>query len=241
MVAGARCLKEHPELGKLLIEGKVNLSNIAIAAKSIKAKETKIEEIVGKSYREVQMLTTPASESKPKERIRPIVLAKKAPKSCAPSEKHQLREERYEIKFSVTKEVYEEFQELRAELSNQLGSDLSFEAVFKKLLSAHKGKIIRKSSKKGRTDTRRIPVSVKREVTKRDGGQCTYIARDGTRCTEKRYLQFDHDIPYAVGGKSDANNLRLMCPAHNKLMAEEGLTKTYIKSRQKAKLKLRVL
>ena len=64
-VAGARCLREHPEVAELLLEGKVTLCNIATAAKSIRAEETKIEEIVGKSKREVQMLVTPPVEKKP--------------------------------------------------------------------------------------------------------------------------------------------------------------------------------
>jgi len=223
-VAGARCLREHPELAKLLVDGKINLSNIAIAAKSIKSNETTIEEIVGKSHRAVQMLITPASKSKPKERIKPIVLAKKVSASSMAPEgrpKKAEREERYEIKFSVTKEVYEEFEEIRAELSNKLGADLSIEAVFKKLLSLHKNKVMREASKPVRTDTRRISTFVKRQVIKRDHGQCTYVGRDGTRCTEKRYLDFDHIVPFAKGGRSEVGNIRLLCKAHNRLCAEE--------------------
>ena len=58
-------MREHPEVAELFLEGKVTLCNIATAAKSIRAEETKIEEIVGKSKREVQMLVTPPVEKKP--------------------------------------------------------------------------------------------------------------------------------------------------------------------------------
>ena len=56
-------------------------------------------------------------------------------------------------------------------------------------------------------------VDVKHAVTKRDQCQCTFVAADGKRCSETRNLQFDHVRPHALGGKSSAENLRLLCPA----------------------------
>jgi 5-methylcytosine-specific restriction endonuclease McrA len=71
--------------------------------------------------------------------------------------------------------------------------------------------------------SRYIPSHVKIEVWKRDSGQCTYCDKEtGERCPCKRGLQFDHIEPFAWGGKSnDVSNIRLLCEAHNKLMAEE--------------------
>lgn len=70
---------------------------------------------------------------------------------------------------------------------------------------------------------RHIPASVRDEVQLRDGGQCAYVASDGTRCEERHYLQIDHVRPYAAGGGNDAANLRLLCPGHNRLAAEKTL------------------
>ena len=62
--------------------------------------------------------------------------------------------------------------------------------------------------------SRHIPAGVKREVWKRDGGQCAFVGSCG-RCTERGLLEFHHVIPYADGGPATAENLQLRCAAHN--------------------------
>jgi hypothetical protein len=68
--------------------------------------------------------------------------------------------------------------------------------------------------------TRHIPQTVRDEVFVRDGGRCTYVGPDGRRCGETWNLEIDHIIPYAKGGSNAPENLRLLCPAHNRLAAE---------------------
>jgi hypothetical protein len=56
---------------------------------------------------------------------------------------------------------------------------------------------------------RMIPTEVKREVWKRDGGQCR-------RCGSTDNLHFDHIIPFSRGGSSIlAENIQLLCARHN--------------------------
>ena len=69
-------------------------------------------------------------------------------------------------------------------------------------------------------DSRHIPAEVKRAVWQRDGGQCTYTSDTGHRCEERSGLEYDHIVPYALGGEATAGNIRLLCPAHNQLEAE---------------------
>ena len=60
-----------------------------------------------------------------------------------------------------------------------------------------------------RLNDRVIPSDVKREVYKRDGGQCV-------KCHRKDNLHFDHDLPYSLGGTSIlAENIQLLCAFHN--------------------------
>jgi hypothetical protein len=75
--------------------------------------------------------------------------------------------------------------------------------------------------------SRYIPSHIKIEVWKRDAGQCTYRdVETGERCPCKRGLQFDHIEPFAWGGKSNTpSNIRLLCDAHNRLMAEQHFGK----------------
>jgi len=60
-----------------------------------------------------------------------------------------------------------------------------------------------------RNHTRLIPSEVKKNVWKRDQGQCVI-------CGNNKNLHFDHDLPYSKGGTSlSAKNVRLLCMNHN--------------------------
>jgi 5-methylcytosine-specific restriction endonuclease McrA len=80
-------------------------------------------------------------------------------------------------------------------------------------------------------DSRYIPSALRREVCLRDGGQCTFVSKTGTRCGSRRDLEFDHIVPFARGGAMTRDNLRLMCRAHNALLAEREYGRGYVKSR----------
>jgi 5-methylcytosine-specific restriction endonuclease McrA len=68
--------------------------------------------------------------------------------------------------------------------------------------------------------TRHIPRATKREVSKRDGGQCTHVAPDGRRCSERHFLEFHHIRPYAQGGEATVDNITLRCRRHNQYEAD---------------------
>ncbi|MDZ4786301.1 MAG: hypothetical protein SGJ02_09530 [bacterium] len=65
-----------------------------------------------------------------------------------------------------------------------------------------------------------VPVSLKREIYKRDNAQCSFVSDNGIRCTEKHYLEFDHVMPFGIGGKTNKDNLRLLYSGHNKHVSE---------------------
>lgn len=69
-------------------------------------------------------------------------------------------------------------------------------------------------------ETRRIPRWVRDRVWRRDEGRCAFISPDGRRCAARSGLEFDHVKPWALGGGSDdPRNVRLLCRAHNLLLA----------------------
>ena len=63
-------------------------------------------------------------------------------------------------------------------------------------------------------DSRHIPAEVKRAVWVRDLGRCAFVGA-GRRCEERRFLEFHHVKPYAVGGEPTAANIQLRCRKHN--------------------------
>ena len=68
--------------------------------------------------------------------------------------------------------------------------------------------------------TRYIPISIKREVWRRDRSKCSYFdSNTNRRCGSHYGLELDHIIPFSTGGKATVENLRLTCPAHNQLAA----------------------
>lgn len=66
------------------------------------------------------------------------------------------------------------------------------------------------------TRSRHIPAAVKDEVWSRDGGRCAFSSAEGRVCGSRSALEFDHIRPWALGGTSDAANIRLLCRAHNR-------------------------
>jgi hypothetical protein len=65
-----------------------------------------------------------------------------------------------------------------------------------------------------------VPAAVQRAVWIRDEGRCAYVAPNGRRCTERVFLDFHHEDPYAIGGEATVENISLRCRAHNKYEAE---------------------
>jgi hypothetical protein len=61
---------------------------------------------------------------------------------------------------------------------------------------------------------------VRRAVRRRDGEQCSFVLLDGSRCPERRGLEFHHRHPYGRGGTHEPDNICLMCRQHNAYAAE---------------------
>jgi hypothetical protein len=74
----------------------------------------------------------------------------------------------------------------------------------------------------------RIPNAVRRDIFERDGTRCAYISPDGHRCSATAFLELDHIRPRALGGQHDAENLRVLCRAHNQLHAEQTFSRDHV-------------
>ena len=76
-----------------------------------------------------------------------------------------------------------------------------------------------------------IPRAVRRAVFERDGHQCTFVGRDGRRCTSRTRLELDHIRPRACGGLGTEDNLRVECRAHNARQARAVFGRDAIEQR----------
>jgi 5-methylcytosine-specific restriction endonuclease McrA len=94
------------------------------------------------------------------------------------------------------------------------------------------------------TGARRIPKALRRLVWERDGGRCTFVSADGHQCGETMRVEVEHITPVALGGEPTAENLRLLCSAHNQHEARRVLgservgRRREIAQRERAKSKL---
>ena len=88
----------------------------------------------------------------------------------------------------------------------------------------------RRSSGEGR----HIPEAVKRQVFERDGGQCTFKSDTGRRCESRDNIEFDHVLLVARGGDSSADNIQLLCRAHNQLRAEQTFGPGFMRDKRRA-------
>jgi 5-methylcytosine-specific restriction endonuclease McrA len=76
--------------------------------------------------------------------------------------------------------------------------------------------------------SRYVPVAVRDEVWRRDGGQCAFVGSTARRCGSRHQLELHHLDPFAMGGPSTAANLALRCRAHNRHAAEQDYGPDYI-------------
>jgi hypothetical protein len=158
--------------------------------------------------------------------------------------------ERYRVQFTVGQETHDKLRRLQDLLRREIPDGdpgaifdravaLLLEKVEKQKLGAaprprSSGAIRPGTDREAWVETpesRDIPRNVKREVWRRDGGQCAYVGPNGHRCPERTFLEFHHIVPYAHGGRATIDNISLRCHRHNQYEAElvfgpHGVSKT---------------
>jgi hypothetical protein len=138
---------------------------------------------------------------------------------------------RYKVTFTAGAGLHEKLERLRALMRPQVpDGDLAAlieQAVTEKLerLEARRfGRTGKPRKTLMDTDTsassRHIPAAVKRFVAQRDGMRCRYVDEQGRRCSERHRLEFHHRHPFGFGGDHRPDAICLMCPSHNRLLAE---------------------
>jgi hypothetical protein len=152
--------------------------------------------------------------------------------SARPATMQPLAPARYKVEFTASAELHDKLERLQALMRSSVpDGDLAMiidVAVTEKLERLEAKRFAKTSSPRkslGETDTtpgsRHIPAAVRRAVHERDGGRCTFQDVHGRRCTARDRLEFHHHRqPFGRGGEHSVYNIRLMCRAHNQLLAE---------------------
>jgi len=146
---------------------------------------------------------------------------------------------RYLFRFTGSSELLAKYNRVRACLSGRKTESMEtlFEAGLDALLDkqdperrlarrrarATAGAEERPTVSRTKSRARWISAPLRDAVWERDGGRCSFTEPNGVRCPSRERLEIDHIRPFALGGASDdAANLRLLCRAHNQLLARRA-------------------
>ena len=196
-----------------MADGKLNLTAASMIQKHIKDEEN-----------DIKRKLTPQEKD---ERIIPALgVGKRELLSLLDQMRTIPPQRKYTIE--INEEVYQKFEEFKKKKGFHTDSEIISLAMDKLLSEGPKVVQERKPSRVAKIDTRYIAAQVKRDVWQRAKCQCEFVSpMTGLRCQQKRYLEYDHCHPRALGGTSAAQNIRLLCSVHNKRAAIEafGLNK----------------
>jgi hypothetical protein len=151
-------------------------------------------------------------------------------------------EQKWKVEGVVSVRVKRKLDRCKSLLSSKYPNGVDYDALFDELTEVFLDKsdperrIVRRHKRNGsyskpckpalknhrETDRpRRIPQAVKDAVWVKYKGRCAFVGPKGKRCNSTHNLQFDHyPIPFARGGPSTVDNLRLLCAKHNRYTGE---------------------
>jgi hypothetical protein len=138
---------------------------------------------------------------------------------------------RYKIQFTSSAELKNKLERLRSLMRHEVpDGDLAAvieRAVSEKLERLEARRFARTAAPRktlsgsdGSPKSRHIPAAVRRAAYERTGGRCGFVDAHGRRCDEQHRLEFHHRHAFGLGGDHSPDNVGLLCPAHNRLMAE---------------------
>jgi hypothetical protein len=215
-IQAMRLLRDLPQVEDKLAEGSLTLTAASQLQSLFKTEdvteEVKLElvkEAENKSSLDVerQILQFQGIEAQSKEKIK------------------QVSAEMVELKLIIPTELKEKLDQLRLQYSH-VNPEMSYIALLEhlcdKALPKRESTATPAPEVKVEPQGRHVPAAMKREVWKRDKGCCSYTdVNTGKRCGSRFQLQYDHIEPYALGGKTELENLRVLCAQHNRWRSEK--------------------
>lgn len=186
-IVAARLLNEFPDIQTKIESGRLSLINIAQVSKYIKDNNIKDPDVKKNILKQVESLSKKECDQKLFE-----LTGSDRPRTTT---------------LTILDETFVKLQQVRG----LLGQILNIDELIILLSESMTEKIEREKFKQtGKTKSpppvevkRVIPANIKRVVYKRD--------KKCVKCGGSHNLQFDHRKPYALGGKSTVENVRLLC------------------------------
>jgi hypothetical protein len=139
-----------------------------------------------------------------------------------------LAPDRYEIRFTASAQTREKLRQAQDLLRHAIPSgdlaeviDRALTVLLKELARRKFAATERPRASRGTAPrSRDIAAKVRRAVFPRDQGACAFFSKNGRRCNERAFIEFDHIHPHSAGGEGTTENIRLLCRAHNSYASE---------------------
>lgn len=151
-----------------------------------------------------------------------------APRVAPPTPLHRiepLSEERYRVQLTVGTALKGKLDQARDLMRHRNPSgdvapiiERALDLLLEQLMKERFG--VTDKPRQRESSPERVSNAARRSVLTRDGLQCSWVDNHGRRCPSRAWLEHDHRTPRGKGGDSEAENIRTLCRAHNRLAAE---------------------
>lgn len=239
-IQAMRLMKSVPEIEQKINNGSFSLTAAAQVQTFIKQEEKQNGRISKAAAEELIIMV----ENKSSRQIEKHLLSLKPAHSITSEKIRQLTETHTEIKLVVPEELKQKLDQLKLLLSH-VNPEMSYQDLFSYLADKaivqlnpeyKKGAVKKKLAKNQNANneslptpevenekrTRYISAHVRATIWKRANGCCSFVSPvTGKSCGSKFQLQLDHIHPFALGGKTKVENLRLLCAQHNRWQARK--------------------
>jgi 5-methylcytosine-specific restriction endonuclease McrA len=232
-IQAMRLLRELPEIEEQLKSGILNLSHLS-SVQSFFQNERKHE---GKTYSKEEKFDLLKSFEGTSQREAERALVALSPESMIRMQEkvRPLNETHVEFKTVISAELLQKLERVKELAAHRTKSsqwseilevmaDLTIKALDPKTKAPKDAAKLRHSAAPtpaiAPSKSRYIPKALKTSTFARAEGQCEYKDEiTGRRCSCRSFLQVDHIVPLALGGTTSADNLRILCQAHNQWAA----------------------
>lgn len=190
----ARLLADIPEIESKIENGSLNLTNLSMALHVIRNEEIKDEETKKEIIRTIENSTKKQCEEKLKSFARDV----------PPPPKDLI------LRITISENCKTYVEDLKALLAHRKLSLADFyEVIFKTALEKFRKEKFCLTNKRETTskNPRYVTAALKKAVYERD--------RVCQKCGSNYALEIDHRKPFALGGKTELSNLRLLCRSCN--------------------------